>query len=83
MKAYEVPVKIMPEGTIQIPEMLLKRLPKDQFVRVIILVSDPDDVDEEDEDIVWARLTTEQFLAGYDAADAIYDNYPQCFANLN
>ena len=77
MKAYEVPVRIRPEGTIQIPEILLKRLPKDQFVRVIILVSDPEDASDEDEDTAWAQLTAEQILAGYDAADAIYDTYPQ------
>ena len=29
--------------------------------------------DREDEESDWARLATEQFLAGYDKADSVYD----------
>ena len=35
-----------------------------------VLVAIPDREDEESD---WARLATEQFLAGYDKADSVYD----------
>jgi hypothetical protein len=70
MKAYEFPIKITQEGNFKIPDVIKDRLPIDQTVRVIILVSDPTDVDEQSD---WDRLTAEQFLAGYSQADAIYD----------
>jgi len=68
MKAYEVPMKVMAEGRLQMPSDLAERLKPGQTVRVIILVSEP-----EDEDAAWARLTEEEFLAGYAESDAIYD----------
>jgi len=70
VKAYEFPIKVMPEGTVQLPETLVALLPHGQVVRVIILVSEPEDLEEK---AAWSRLATEQFLAGYSAADAIYD----------
>ena len=39
-------------------------------VRVIILVNESTDVEEQ---AAWRRLTTEQFLASYNEADEIYD----------
>ncbi len=70
MKAYEFPAKITPEGKLELPESLLKRLPNDQMVMVIALVSEQTDIEEQ---ATWNRLTSEQFFAGYDQADAIYD----------
>jgi len=70
MKAYEFPVKVMPGGTIELPDPLLDLLPIDQAVRVIVLVGEPEDLAEQ---AAWSRLAAEQFLAGYNAADAIYD----------
>ena len=69
MIAYEFPTQISPEGTLELPNHLLERVPKDQAVRVIILISEP----TEDENVAWSRLSAEQFLAGYTDADAIYD----------
>jgi len=37
---------------------------------VIVLLNEP--TEREDEE-AWARLTAEQFLTGYSAADAVYD----------
>ncbi len=68
MKAYEFPTRVMPGGKIQLPGNL-QNLPHDQVVRIIVLVSDPEDQERAD----WAYLTAEQFLAGYAASDAIYD----------
>jgi hypothetical protein len=70
MKAYELPVKVTPEGELELPETLLALLPRDQIIRVIILIPEPTDSKEQD---AWARLTAEQFLAGYSEADSIYD----------
>jgi hypothetical protein len=70
MKAYEFPIKVMPEGTVQLPGTLLALLPHDRVVRVIILVNEPGDQEEK---AAWSRLTTEQFFAGYSTADAVYD----------
>jgi len=70
MKAYELPLKVTPEGKLELPETLLALLPREQVVRVIILVPDPTDSEEH---TMWSRLTTEQFFAGYSEADSIYD----------
>jgi len=70
MKAYEFPIKVTSDGKIELPEALLKLLPSNQVVRVIILVRESADVEEQ---TAWSCSTTEQFLAGYSEADAIYD----------
>jgi hypothetical protein len=69
MKAFECPVEVTPDGRIEIPPELAKRLPRGHGVRAIFLVSEPDS----DEDADWARLTKERFAAGYSDADAVYD----------
>jgi hypothetical protein len=70
MKAYEFPCKVTSEGRLELPEALTKLLPANQVVRVIVLLNEP--TEREDEE-AWARLTAEQFLTGYSAADAVYD----------
>jgi len=70
MKAYEFPVKVTADGRLVMPDALLKLLPTNQIVRIILLVSEPTDIEEQ---AVWSRLTAEQFFAGYSEADAIYD----------
>ena len=70
MKAYELPVRITPEGNLEIPERLRRTLPAGKTARVIVLVPDPSDVDEQS---AWENLTADQFLSGYAAADAVYD----------
>ena len=70
MKAYELPIKVTPEGKLELPDALMKLLPANQVVRVIILVSEPTDMEEQ---TAWSRLTAEQFFAGYSETDAVYD----------
>ena len=70
MKAYEFPGKVTPGGTIRVPEALASMLPSEQPLRIIVLVSEPEDAEEQSS---WSRLTAEQFLAGYAPADAVYD----------
>jgi hypothetical protein len=69
MRAYELPAKITPEGNLELPERLRRLLPAGK-ARVIVLIPDPADSDEQN---AWERLTAEQFCAGYAAADAVYD----------
>ena len=69
MKAYEFPAKVTSEGKLELPESMLAVLPRDQIVRVIVLIPEAAD----DEQAAWAKLTAEQFLAGYSEADSIYD----------
>jgi len=70
MKAYEFPVKVTSDGKLALPDTLLKLLPNNQVVRIILLVSEPTDMEEQ---AAWSQLTAEQFLAGYSEADTIYD----------
>ena len=70
MKAYEIPVEITSEGKLELPESLLAQLPREQVVRVIILVNEPADLEEH---TAWSSLTEEQFVSGYSEADSIYD----------
>lgn len=70
MRAYEIPVKVTAAGKIEFPEAILDLLPREQFVRAIILVPEPTDQEEQ---WTWSKLTVEQFSAGYIEADSIYD----------
>ncbi|MEW5989409.1 MAG: hypothetical protein AB1791_22505 [Chloroflexota bacterium] len=71
MKAYEFPVQVTPEGEFAIPNEFRTILPRGEIVRLIILVQEPTDADEQK---AWARLTAEQFLTGYSEADSVYDS---------
>lgn len=55
MKAYEFPIKVTPEGKLELPEALLKLLPSDQVVKVIFLISERGDTKEK---AAWSHLTT-------------------------
>lgn len=70
MKAYEFPGKVTSEGKLELPDTVQKVLPGNREVRVIVLVSEPGDLEEH---AAWARLTAEQFISGYSEADAVYD----------
>ncbi len=70
MKAYEVPARVSQEGHLELPDEIVARLPRQQALRLIVLAPEPGDTEDGD---AWVRLTTEQFLAGYSEADAIYD----------
>jgi hypothetical protein len=73
VKAYEFPAKVSQDGSVELPEGLVDRLPENHVVRVIILVDEPEDAD----DAAWIRLSLDQFLAGYAEEDAIYDKVGQ------
>jgi hypothetical protein len=77
MKAYEFPAKVTAEGKIELPDPIVKQLLDNQEVRVIVLVNELIDIEEDDEteeNAAWHRLAAEQLLAGYSEEDAIYEN---------
>jgi hypothetical protein len=49
MKAYEFPAKITPEGKLELPDVQLEDLPRNSVVRVIVLVEEQTDEEDEDE----------------------------------
>jgi len=73
MKAYEFPITITEEGKVDVPSAIAEILPRGRTIRAIFLVDETSEADESED---WARLTSEQFLAGYSEADEIYDRLP-------
>jgi hypothetical protein len=71
VKVYDFPAKIGPQGSLELPKALIKLLADEDTVRVIIVVNE---ATESEEDADWSRFAADQFLAQYDDADAIYDN---------
>jgi len=70
MRAYELPVKVTPEGNLELPDAVRRLLPAGKTARVIVLIPEPTDADEQGS---WQRLTADEFCSGYAAADAVYD----------
>lgn len=78
MKTYEFSAKLTTEGKIEFPYAILKQLPPDREINIIVRVNEPTEEEEEEEDeeaenAAWHRLAVEQFFAGYSEEDAIYD----------
>lgn len=69
MKALEFQARLNRNRTLTVPAEVARQIPQEHYVRVILLVSEPDTEDDKD----WARMTAEQFLKGYAEGDAIYD----------
>ena len=69
MQAYEITTKILSDGKIILPDNLLKKLKTNKPVRIIILITEETSQESED----WLKMSQEQFLAGYNDADSIYD----------
>jgi hypothetical protein len=67
MKALEFETTLTSDSSLKVPESVAAQIPKQEAVRVIVLL--PDNSDDAD----WQQLTREQFLAGYSEHDSIYD----------
>lgn len=67
MKAFEFRGSLNADGTLTVPPEIAAHVPREQAVRVLLLIPEPD------EDSAWASLTTDQFLTGYAESDALYD----------
>jgi hypothetical protein len=70
MKTFQFQAEIE-NGALLVPSEVAKQLPQHSPLRVIIMVNDEDD---EEEERAWIRFGTEQFLEGYAESDAIYDD---------
>jgi hypothetical protein len=67
MKALEFESTLSEGATLKVPEDLAGQIPKEEPVRVIVLL--PENAEDGD----WQRLTSEQLLSGYSESDSIYD----------
>jgi hypothetical protein len=67
MKALEFEATLSADSKLKVPEKLAVQIPKEETVRVIVLLPENDDASD------WERLTGEQFLSGYSESDSIYD----------
>ncbi len=56
-----------PDHTLTVPLGIAREIQGEESLRVVLLVPDAA------EGHSWAELTANQFLAGYSAGDAIYD----------
>lgn len=70
MRAYEFPSRVTSDGNLELPAELLDLIPSGQTLRVVVLVSEPAELDEQ---AATARQLAEQFLATYSSADTAYD----------
>jgi hypothetical protein len=72
MRALEFKSKIK-DNQILIPSKIQSELNsnQDKYVRVIVLMDDPDIYD----DLIFKQSTKDQFFKGYADTDSIYDNY--------
>ena len=70
MKALQFETRLGRDRVLTVPADVAAQVPDGQQVRVILVL------DEAGDDDPWPAVTAEQFLAGYDEADAIYDQLP-------
>jgi hypothetical protein len=70
MKAYEFPSQVTADGKLTLPEAVLANLSNQQSVKVIMLVNEETEDQEQTE---WSQFAAAQFLAGYSPSDSIYD----------
>ena len=67
MKALEFEATLSTDFNLKVPETLAIQIPKEEAVRVIVLLPENGDA------LGWERLTGEQFLSGYSESDSVYD----------
>jgi hypothetical protein len=70
MKAYELPSQVTADGKLTLPEAVLANLSNQQFVKVIMLINEGNEDQEQTE---WSQMAAAQFLVGYSPSDDIYD----------
>ena len=70
MKAVEFKTR-MKNRLIRVPESISSKLSEDKEVRVILLLEELENQDEND----FKSLAQQEFLTGYSDSDSAYDNY--------
>ena len=66
MRAYEYMAEILPDGHLSVPEKIKDILTGESKIRVMLLL--------EEEETAWRDFTVAEFMSGYSAKDAMYDN---------
>lgn len=69
MTALEFQASLGPDGTVKVPREMADQLKDVELFRVLVLVPDEEDDDEE-----WRRLGLTQFFKDHDESDALYDD---------
>ena len=70
MKAYDLLLQLTEDGKLDLPPELAEKLPRNEWLRIVIMVPGGD---EDREDEMWRRLATEHLFKEYSEADSIYD----------
>ncbi len=68
MRAIEFEAHLDERDSVTLPPEVAGDVPRGRPLRVILLIPDQED------DTAWSRLGLQQFAAGYDESDAIYDD---------
>lgn len=72
MKAFETILKISKSGQIEMPEELLKFLPKNKTIKAVLLVEEADDIKFH---TTQDDLHYQEFSYGYPVTEGVYDDY--------
>ncbi len=73
MTALEFQASLGSDGTVKVPDSIVPQLKSVESFRVVLLVpSDPDDTQKEDE--AWDRAAEAELFRSYSETDSIYDD---------
>ena len=67
MKTLEFDAMLGADSSLRVPRHVAVQIPREQRVRVIVLLGDDSGADD------WRRVAADQLLAGYSESDQIYD----------
>ncbi len=67
MEVFEYYSRVSDDGRLDLPEALKQRIGSSGKLRVMVFL--------EENESVWERTTTRQFLQGYADEDGIYDEF--------
>ena len=70
MKAYDLLLELTKEGKLELPVELADKLPRNELLRIVIMVPGGH---EDRENEMWRRLASEHLFTEYNEADSIYD----------
>lgn len=69
MKTYEIPIKVLNNGLLEIPEEYYNILPKNTILKATLSIPENYHIEEKE----WKDMAIREFIEGYDVEDSIYD----------
>ena len=69
MKTFEVPIKILSNGILEIPQEFSDILPKNTTLKATFTLPDYYNIEDKE----WEQMAVREFISGYDVEDSIYD----------